>query len=83
MFFSPFSIAITWFGEKRANLSAFCSFALVWFRLFTLLLGVWERLRLVIVAIPGLFSYLHLDEETCIALVAYTSKPRLAPVFSD
>ena len=71
MFFSPFSITITSFGEERANLSAFrmfVRFALVWFCLFPLPVGVWEGLRLVIVALPGLFSYLfvypsllHLD----------------------
>ena len=56
MFFSPFSIAITSFGEERANLSVFhifVQFALVWFCLFSLPLGVWEGLRLVIVALPG------------------------------
>ena len=59
--FSPLSIAITSLGEGRANLSAFRTFvrfALVWYRLFSLPLGVWEGLRLVIVAFPGLFSYL-------------------------
>ena len=66
MFFSPFSIAITSLGEERANLSAFRTFvrfALVWFCLFPLPLGVWERLRFVIVAFLGiffcLFSFLH------------------------
>ena len=47
-------------GEKRAHLSAFQTFvrfALVWFCLFPLPLGVWEGLRLVTVALPGLFSY--------------------------
>ena len=61
VFFSPFSIAITSLGEERANLSAFRTFvrfALVWFCLFPLPLGVWEGLRFVIVALPGLFSYL-------------------------
>ena len=61
VFFSPFSIAITSLGEERANLSAFrmfVRFALVWFCLFPLPLGVWEGLRFVIVAPPGLFSYL-------------------------
>ena len=51
---------LTW-GRDRANLSAFRTFirfALVWFCLFPLPLGVWEELRLVIVALPGLFSYL-------------------------
>ena len=61
VFFSPFSIAITSLGEERANLSAFRTFvrfAIVWFCRFPLPLGVWEGLRLVIVALPGLFSYL-------------------------
>ena len=45
-------------GEEKANLSAFRTFvrfAFVWFCLFPLPLGVWERLRFVIVALPGLF----------------------------
>ena len=55
VFFSPFSIAIPLLGEERSNLSAFRTFvrfALVWFRLFPLPLGVWEGLRFVIVALP-------------------------------
>ena len=50
-------------GNFEANLSAlrtFVRFALVWFCLFPLPLvpfGVWEGLRFVIVALPGLFSY--------------------------
>ena len=59
--FSPFSIAITSLGEERANLSAFCTFVrfvLVWISRFPLPLGVWEGLQFVIVALPGLFSYL-------------------------
>ena len=50
VFFSPFSIANTSLGEERANLSAFRTFfrfALVWFCLFPLPLGVWNGLRLV------------------------------------
>ena len=61
VFFSPFSIAITSLVEERINLSAFRTFvrfALVWFCLFPLPLGVWEGRRLVILALPGLFSYL-------------------------
>ena len=61
VFFSPFSIAITSLGEERANLSAFRTFVrfvLVWICRFPLPLGVWEGLRSVIVALPGLFSYL-------------------------
>ena len=60
VFFSPFNIAITSFGEERANLSAFRTFVrfvLVWIFLFSLPLGVWEGLRFVIVAFPGLFTY--------------------------
>ena len=61
VFFSPFSIAITSLGEERANLSAFRMFdrfVLVWICRFPLPLDVWEGLRFVIVALPGLFSYL-------------------------
>ena len=63
VFFSPFSIVITSLGEERANLSAFCTFVrsvLVWFYRFPLPLGVWKGLWFVIVALPGLFSYLFL-----------------------
>ena len=59
--FSPLRIAITSLGEERANLSAFRTFvrfALVWFCLFPLPLGVWEGLRLVIVALPGCFLFI-------------------------
>ena len=58
--FSPFSIAITSLREERANLSAFRTFVrfvLVWICRFPLPLGVWEGLRFVIVALPGLFSF--------------------------
>ena len=61
VFFSPFSIAITSLGEERANLSAFRTFVrfvLVSICRFPLSLWVWEGLRFVIVALPGLFSYL-------------------------
>ena len=67
VFFTPLSIAITWLGEERTNLSAFRTFvrfALVWFCLFSLPLGVWEGLRLVIVALPGLFCYFFLSINT-------------------
>ena len=59
--FQSFSIAITSLGEERANLSAFrtfVQFTLVWFCLFPLSRRVWNGLRLVILAFPGLFSYL-------------------------
>ena len=61
VYFGPFSIAITLPGEERANLSAFrmfVRFALVWLCLFPLPLHVWDGLRLVMLALPGLFSYL-------------------------
>ena len=63
VFFSPFSIAITSLGEERANLCAFRTFVrfvFVWICRFPLPLGVWEGLRFVIVALPGLFSYLFI-----------------------
>ena len=59
VFFSPFSIAITLLGEERANLCAFSTFvrfALVWFFLFPLPLGVRGRLQFVIVALTLDFS---------------------------
>ena len=61
--FCPFSIAITSLGEERANLSAFCTFdrfVLVWNCWLPLPLVVWEGLRFVTVALPGLSSYLFL-----------------------
>ena len=63
VFFNPLRIVITSLGEERANLSAFCMFVhfvLVWFYWFPLPLGVWEGLWFVIVALPGVFSYLFL-----------------------
>ena len=45
-------------GEERANLSAFRTFVrFVYICRFPLPFGVWEGLRFVIVALPGLFSY--------------------------
>ena len=61
VFFSPFNIDITSLGEERAKLSAFRTFdrfVLVWNCRFPLPLDVWEGLRFVIVALPGLFSYI-------------------------
>ena len=61
VFFSPFSIAITSLGEKRANRGSFRTFdrfVLVWICRFPLPLGVWEGLRFVIVALPGHFCCL-------------------------
>ena len=46
--------------EERVSLCAVCTFvrfAHVWFCMFPLPLNVWEGLRFVIVALPGLFSY--------------------------
>ena len=64
VFFSPSSIAITSLGEERANLSAFrmlVRFVLVWICRLPLPFGVWEGLWFVIVALPGLFSYIFCD----------------------
>ena len=72
LFLCPFSIAITSLGEERANLSAFHTFvrfALVWFCLFPLPLGVSEELRFVIVALPGLLSYLFYSTDRSKAVV--------------
>ena len=63
VFFGPFGIAITSLAEERANLGAFRTFVrfvLVGVCRFSLPLGVWEGLRFVIVALPGLFSYFFL-----------------------
>ena len=63
MFFGPFGVAVASLGEQRANPDAFRTFVrfvLVWICRFPLPLGVWEGLRFVIVALPGLFSYLFL-----------------------
>ena len=66
-FFAITSLGREWERERereRANLSGFRTvvrFALVWFCLFLLPLGVWEGLRFVIVALPGLFSYFFLN----------------------
>ena len=52
-----FCIAITSLGKERANLGAFRAFVrfmLVWICRFPPPLGVWEGLRFVIVALPGL-----------------------------
>ena len=59
VFFGPFGVASL--REERAGLGvfrAFVRFVLVWICRFPLPLGVWEGLRFVIVALPGLFSYL-------------------------
>ena len=45
-------------GKRELILVLFVRFAFVWFCLFPLPLGVWDGLRFVIVALPGLFSYL-------------------------
>ena len=61
--FQSFSIVITSLWEERANLRTFRTlvrFVLVWICRFPLSLGVWEGLRFVIVALPGLFSYLFM-----------------------
>ena len=45
-------------GAGLGAFRAFVRFVLVWICRFPLPLGVWEGLRFVIVALPGLFSYL-------------------------
>ena len=66
VFFGPFGIAVAslgdggGFGVGAGAFRAFVRFVLVWVCLFPLPLGVWEGLRFVIVALPGLFSYLFM-----------------------
>ena len=58
VFFSPFSTAITSLGEERTGLCAFCAFvcfARVGLCLLPRPLGIRDWLRLVMVAVPGLF----------------------------
>ena len=58
VFFSPFSVAITSLGEERVILVLFVRlFDLRLFDCVCLPLGVWEGLRLVIVALPGHFFF--------------------------
>ena len=55
---------------ERANLSAFRTFVrfvLVWICRFPLPLGVWEGLRFVFVALPGLFSYLFFSKRNILS----------------
>ena len=55
-----FNIAVTSLGEERTNFSAFRTFirfALVWVCLFPLPRCL-RKLRLMIVALPGLFSHI-------------------------
>ena len=55
VFFSPLSIA------NRSAFRTFVRFVLVWIYRFPLPLSVWKGLRFVIVALPGIFSYLFLE----------------------
>ena len=60
-------------GKRELTLvlfRTFVLFVLVWMCRFPLPLGVWEGLRFVIVALPGLFSYLFFS----------TSKEELQPI---
>ena len=60
VFFSPFSLRLPRLGKRELNLVLFVRlFGLCLFRFvgFLFRLGVWEGLRFVIVALPGLFSY--------------------------
>ena len=72
VFFIPFGVAIASLGEERAGLGAFRAFVrfmLVGICRFPLPLGVWEGLRFVIVAIPGLSSYFFLKVLLLIGLI--------------
>ena len=61
VFFSPLALRLPHLGKRELIFSAFrtfVQFVLAWLCLFSLPRGVWEGLWLVIVALPGLFSYL-------------------------
>ena len=64
------SVSFRYFGFVSVSLGTpfrtFVRFALIWFCPF-LPLGVWEGLRLVIVALPGLFSYLFCN---CLVIIS-------------
>ena len=83
--FLCFSVLLVSLGDERANLSAFRTFVrsvLVWICRFPRPLGVWEGLRFVIVALPGLFSYLFFKcEKLKKIFFSETMRPR-AYIFS-
>ena len=65
VYFGPFAVAVASHWEEVAGLDVFCTFVrfvLVWICRFPLPPGVWEGLRFVIVALPGLFSYLFFHQ---------------------
>ena len=75
VFFSPFSIAIARLGKRELILVLlFVRFVLVWICRFPLPLGVWEGLRFVIVALPGLFSYLFFLRRNCAHIYSNTNR---------
>ena len=83
VFFSPFSTAITSLGEERelilvlfVRLFDFCLFGFVIFPSL-LVSGVGGGLRFVIVALPGLLSYLFCRSK--IAKIVPNRNPRLRP----
>ena len=80
--FLCFSVLLALLGKERANLCPFHSFvrfAIVCFCLFPLPLGVWEELWFVIVAVPGLFSYLffHMGPSVKGVLIVYSNHSAL------
>ena len=67
-------------GLRGLKFITFVRFALVWFCLFPLPLGVWEGLRLVIAALPGLFSFLfyfHKDSSQNISRSGLLTRSKL------
>ena len=75
LFVALWSFCLAWWGGGgwgwgRADLGlgafrAFVRFVFVWVCRFPLPLGVWEGLRFVIVALPGLFSYFFFQFSHC------------------
>ena len=70
------------YKKQQQKNSCLVRFVLVWICRFPLPLGVWEGLRFVIVALPGLFFYLllvliNLNLDIVVHLVCqYISFPR-------
>ena len=71
---TPWTFLLLFFSNLSA-FRTFVRFALVWFCLFPLLLGVWVGLRFVIVALPGLFSYLCFQRLQIILQFKYSHSP--------
>ena len=90
VFFGPFGVAVASLGGGGEGwswcFSCVCSVVLVWVCRFPLPLRIWEGLRFVIVALPGLFSYLFssiIIDRLCTKPVPFKSISVLHVVYCD